>query len=265
MFDAQVDLIRDRYQIQPGETDVPGFPLFALFNLAMQVTTVIPDMDPTRPAAVRPENILEAFRSHHATQAYGSPAMWNRVGRHCETHGLQLPGLRRVLSAGAPVPLHVLNRMTRALPDESDLFTPYGATECLPVASIGAREILRETAALSAAGKGTCVGTPFKGIDVRIIEATDKPLKSLADARVLGVGEIGEIIVRGPVATVWAMSAIWITSRNSGSVAERHISCMQPAARCIPSAAKPFSISTPMSIALRSSVSDHPVRKFRSS
>lgn len=201
MFDAQVDLIRDRYQIQPGETDVPGFPLFALFNLAMQVTTVIPDMDPTRPAAVKPENILEAFRSHDATQAYGSPAMWNRVGRHCETLGLRLPGLRRVLSAGAPVPLHVLNRMTRALPDESDLFTPYGATECLPVASIGAREILRETAALSAAGRGTCVGTPFKGIDVRIIEATDKPLKSLADARVLGVGEIGEIIVRGPVAT----------------------------------------------------------------
>ncbi|MFM7057177.1 MAG: fatty acid CoA ligase family protein [Planctomycetota bacterium] len=201
MFDAQVDLIRDRYQIQPGETDVPGFPLFALFNLAMQVTTVIPDMDPTRPAAVNPRNILEAFYNHPATQAYGSPAMWNRVGRYCETHGLQLSGLRRVLSAGAPVPLHVLKRMTAALPEAADLFTPYGATECLPVASIGGREILRDTAALTARGRGTCVGSPFTGIDVRIIAVTDKPLASLADARLLPNGEIGEIIVRGPVAT----------------------------------------------------------------
>lgn len=201
MFDAQVDLIRDRYQIQAGETDVPGFPLFALFNLAMQVTTVIPDMDPTRPAFVRPENILEAFRSHGATQAYGSPAMWNRVGRHCEVSGLRLSGLRRVLSAGAPVPLHVLKRMSQALPEGADLYTPYGATECLPVASIGAREILNETAALSAAGRGTCVGTPFAGIEVRIIEATDGPLGSFAEACILPAGRIGEIVVRGPVAT----------------------------------------------------------------
>lgn len=201
MFDAQVDLIRDRYGIQPGETDVPGFPLFALFNLAMQVTTVIPEMDPTRPAAVAPENILEALQSHNATQAYGSPAMWNRVGRYCEMQGLRLAGLRRVLSAGAPVPLHVLKRMTSALPDDADLFTPYGATECLPVASIGAREILRETASLSASGRGTCVGTPFAGMEVRIIEATDGPLSSIAAVRFLAEGEIGEIIVRGRVAT----------------------------------------------------------------
>ena len=35
MFDAQVDLIRDFYGIQPGEIDLPGFPLFGLFNAAM--------------------------------------------------------------------------------------------------------------------------------------------------------------------------------------------------------------------------------------
>ncbi|MCA9016464.1 MAG: AMP-binding protein, partial [Planctomycetaceae bacterium] len=39
MFWSQVDLLRDYYQIQPGEVDLPGFPLFALFNSAMGVTT----------------------------------------------------------------------------------------------------------------------------------------------------------------------------------------------------------------------------------
>jgi acyl-CoA synthetase (AMP-forming)/AMP-acid ligase II len=201
MFDAQVDLLRNHYNIQPGEVDVPGFPLFALFNLAMQVTTVIPDMDPTRPAFVNPEYILEALHSWQATQAYGSPAMWNRVGRYCEQSKTRLNGLHRVLSAGAPVPLHVLRRMAAALPQDADLFTPYGATECLPVASIGARQILDDTAALSAIGKGTCVGTPFSHVDVRIIEASDQPIPSIDHARPLPLGQIGEIIVRSPAAT----------------------------------------------------------------
>ena len=45
-FDAQVEQIRDFYGIQPGEIDLPAFPLFGLFNCAMGVTAVIPDMDP---------------------------------------------------------------------------------------------------------------------------------------------------------------------------------------------------------------------------
>ena len=49
-FDAQVDQIREFYDIRPGEIDVPCFPMFGLFNSAMGVTTVIPDMDPSRPA-----------------------------------------------------------------------------------------------------------------------------------------------------------------------------------------------------------------------
>ncbi len=201
MFNAQVELIRDRYQIQPGEVDLPGFPLFSLFNLAMQVTSVIPEMDPTRPAAVNPERIVEAIESQNVTQAYGSPAMWNRVGRYCEERQIRLPTLRRILSAGAPVPNHVLQRMTNALDSSADFFTPYGATECLPVASISAREVLKETAALTAVGKGTCVGHVFDGMRVRIIETSPEVLRKIEKTVSLANGQIGEIIVSGPVAT----------------------------------------------------------------
>lgn len=201
MFDQQVDLIRQRYGISPGETDLPGFPLFALFNLAMQVTTVVPDMDPARPADVDPQMVFAAFEDHSVTQAYGSPAMWNRVGRACAAENRRLPQLNRVLSAGAPVPLHVLRRMTSALNDSADLFTPYGATECLPVASIGGREVLEQTAVLSARGAGTCVGQVFAGVEVRIIAATDGVIEDIDRTQRLSAGEIGEIIVRGPMAT----------------------------------------------------------------
>lgn len=202
MFNAQVDLIRDFYNIQPGEVDLPGFPPFALFNAAMGVTTVIPDMDPTRPAQVDPLKILEAIRDNGVTQSFGSPAFWNRIGRYCDEHGIKLPTIRRGLSAGGPVPNHVLDRMTRTFSREgADLHTPYGATESLPVASIGGNEVLHRTAFRTREGGGTCVGRVFPGIDARIIAETAGPIGSIEEAKILPPGEIGEIIVRGPSVT----------------------------------------------------------------
>ncbi|MCA9027727.1 MAG: AMP-binding protein [Planctomycetaceae bacterium] len=202
MFDAQVDMIRDFYGIEPGEIDLPGFPLFGLFNAAMGVTTVIPDMDPTRPADVNPENIIQHIRDWNITQAFGSPAFWNRVGRHCEQQGVTFPTLRRGMSAGGPVPNHVLERMSRVFCGEGTaLHTPYGATECLPVASISSDEVLLQTAAKTRHGAGTCVGRPFPDVDVRIIEITEGPIETIDRARPLPTGEIGEIIVCSRSAT----------------------------------------------------------------
>lgn len=202
MFDAQVELLRDFYDIKPGEVDLPGFPLFALFNSAMGVTTVIPDMDPTKPAQVDPLLILEAIRDQGVTQAFGSPAIWNRIGRHCEATGEKLGSLKRVLSAGAPVPIHVLDRMLKSFEhDDANIYTPYGATESLPVASISGREVLSETADRSRQGAGTCVGRLFPRVCVRIIEITDGPIEHVSETRELPRGEIGEILVQAPPTT----------------------------------------------------------------
>ncbi|QDT49331.1 Long-chain-fatty-acid--CoA ligase [Symmachiella dynata] len=202
MFAAQVDDIRDFYDIQPGEIDLPGFPLFALFNSAMGVTTVIPDMDPSRPAQVDPKKIIEAINDQGVTQAFGSPAIWNAVSRYCVEQGVQFPTLKRVLSAGAPVPIAVIERMHQVFTsDDADIHTPYGATESLPVASISGRQVLAETAEQTRSGGGTCVGELFPGITVRVIEISYDPIPSYADVQELPTGEIGEIIVQGAVAT----------------------------------------------------------------
>jgi len=200
-FTGQAREIQRFYQIQPGELDLPGFPLFALFNCAMGVSTVIPVMDPTRPADVDPRNIIEAVEDWKITQSFGSPALWNVVGRYCETHQLRLPTLRRVLSAGAPVPPHVIGRVRKAIHPEGEIHTPYGATEALPVASIAGREVLEETAAESAVGKGTCVGHRFHGIDWQVIRIRDDAIGDVREVETLPPGEIGELIVRGSVVT----------------------------------------------------------------
>lgn len=200
-FAHQASEIQQFYDIQPGEIDLPGFPLFALFNCAMGVSTVIPDMDPTRPADVDPRNILEAARDWQVTQAFGSPALWNTVGRYCEQHDEHMPSLRRVLSAGAPVPPHVLRRIKQAIHPDGDIHTPYGATESLPVASISATEVLGETLELSREGAGTCVGRRYPGIQWKVIRISDAPIGTVDEIESLPAGEIGELMVRGPVVT----------------------------------------------------------------
>lgn len=200
-FLKQASEIRDYYGIEPGDIDLPGFPLFALFNCAMGVSTVIPDMDPTRPAKVDPVKFIEAARDFGVTQSFGSPALWNTVGRYCEQNNIRIPTIRRVLSAGAPVPPHVLKRVRNAIREDGEVFTPYGATEALPVASNSASVVLGETAALSSQGKGTCVGKRFSGIDWQIIEISDEPITTIDQAKKLSRGSIGELIVRGEVVT----------------------------------------------------------------
>jgi acyl-CoA synthetase (AMP-forming)/AMP-acid ligase II len=167
----------------------------------MGVTTVIPDMDFTRPAEVHPPHIVAALQDWHCTQAFGSPALWNKVAPYCEEHGIHFPHLRRVLSAGAPVPPHVLARVKKLIAADGDIHTPYGATESLPVASISATEVLGETAARSQQGAGTCVGRKFPGIAWKVIRIADEPIATIDKIEELPRGEIGELIVSGPVVT----------------------------------------------------------------
>jgi acyl-CoA synthetase (AMP-forming)/AMP-acid ligase II len=200
-FMAQVDLIRETYGIQPGEIDLPTFPLFALFDPALGMTTVLPDMDFTCPAKADPEKIRAAIDDWGVTNVFASPALLNNVARHGVRHGVQWPSVKRVLSAGAPVPAATLGRMHQMLSLEAEIFTPYGATEALPVASIGSREILSRTHELTNAGAGVCVGRVVAPNDVRIIEITDAVLNKWSQVRELPAGEVGEITVFGPTVT----------------------------------------------------------------
>ncbi len=201
IFTAQIEHIRALYGIQPGEVDLPTFPLFALFGPALGMTEVLPAMDFTRPAQVEPLNITAAIQRFGVTNMFGSPAVINRLGRHGADHGVKLPTLRRAISAGAPVPAKALARFVAMLPPGAQVFTPYGATECLPVASIGSDEILGETRTQTELGKGVCVGLPVPGLTVKIIRITDEAIAAWSDHLELPRGEIGEIAVQASHAT----------------------------------------------------------------
>ena len=195
IFNAQVAALRDLLDIRPGEVDLCTFPLFALFAPALGMTSVIPRMDFTRPGRVNPLEVIGPVERFQVTNLFGSPALLRRVQAYGTLHQIQLPSLNRVVSAGAPVPADVIAGVKSMLEINSQVFTPYGATESLPVACIGSNEILGETAALTAQGKGVCVGRPVKGMQVAIIPVTNEPIAQMADITLLKDGQIGEIVV----------------------------------------------------------------------
>ena len=195
-FVAQIGMLRDAFGIEPGGVDLPTFPPFALFDPALGLTSIIPDMDPTRPALADPEKLHDAIARFGVTQLFGSPALVDVLARF----GAKLPTIHRVTSAGAPVPPDVVTTMRALLPDDAQLWTPYGATECLPVAVIEGRE-LQSTREFTERGAETCVGRPVPPNRVRIIWVTDDAIAEWSDALLVATGAIGEITVAGPTAT----------------------------------------------------------------
>jgi len=200
-FLAQVEGVRKVLGTGPGDVDLPTFPLFALFDPALGMTTVIPNMDPTRPAKVHPPNIIEPIKDFGITTMFGSPALLDTVGRYGEAHGVELPTLRKIVSAGAPVSAEIIQRFMGMLSDEAEILTPYGATESLPVAVISSRTILSETRTATEAGAGVCVGRPVDSIRLEVIDVSDEPIPEWNDELRVTAGEVGEIVVRGPQVT----------------------------------------------------------------
>jgi acyl-CoA synthetase (AMP-forming)/AMP-acid ligase II len=200
-FMAQVNAIRDAYGMKPGEVNLPTFPLFALFDPALGMTTVVPDMDPTRPARVDPRKIIDPIREHGVSVMFGSPALLDTVGRWGVANGVKLESLRCVISAGAPVPPRVIERFQSMLRDEAAIHTPYGATESLPVATTSSHEILSDTRHGTDRGDGTCVGIPVPSIEAAVITIDDQPIEVWSDDLEVGSGEVGEIVVKGPQVT----------------------------------------------------------------
>jgi olefin beta-lactone synthetase len=234
IFAAQVEMLKATYGIQPGEVDLCTFPLFALFGPALGMTCVVPDMDASRPATLDPHKAISQMRQFGVTNLFGSPAVIRRlseVGREPTADALavgsRLTTIKRVISAGAPATIPVIERFTQLLPPGVQVFTPYGATEALPVANIGSDEILRETRHLTEQGKGVCVGRPVAGVTVHVIRISDDPIPEWSDTLCVPPGMVGEFVVRGPVVTKRyfrrdaATRLAKITDRNTGEVLHR--------------------------------------------
>ncbi len=199
MFRAQVETIREGFDLREGGVDLATFPLFGLFSPALGLTSVIPEINPAKPAQADPRRLLEPIVRWNVTSMFASPTLLDKAARFAHEHRLTLPSLSRVISAGAPVAPRVAASFASLMRGDARLLTPYGATEGVPLTSICAEEIARETRAMTERGLGLCVGRPLTGVSLGIIKITEGPIAGYNDGLLLPRGEIGEIIARGPM------------------------------------------------------------------
>lgn len=207
-FAAQVELLKATYTFMEGAVDVPTFPLFALFDPALGMRAVFPYMDFSAPAKANPQEIFAVIEDFGAEHMFCSPALLKRLAQSLPAGpseaNTQLKTLKRVISAGAPVSPSDMRTLRRHMHPDAQIYTPYGATESLPVSSISSSEVDDFADLGYQQGYGVCVGVPCPQVAVRLIEIHDDPISTWEDAILIearGPQAMGEVVVYGPSTT----------------------------------------------------------------
>jgi len=199
IFISQTKALKDEFQLSENDVDCPGFPLFAMFTLSMGMTSCIPDMDPSKPAKACPKALSKIITDQSVTFAAGSPAIWKNLGQYCSKLNMQLPTMRALVMFGAPISIELHELFSKALPN-GDTYTPYGATESLPVANARGKDVLQRSEDIRN-GKGVYLGRPLESVSVKVIRDVEEDIKSLEIIEEMPNREVGEFLVSSRTTT----------------------------------------------------------------
>tara|TARA_B100000073_G_scaffold142670_1_gene117398 strand:- start:980 stop:3583 length:2604 start_codon:yes stop_codon:yes gene_type:complete len=196
-IDTQIRTLVEQYNISADDSLVAAFAPFALYGPAMGIPSTVPDMDVSSPGTLTAATLLDAVEAIDASLVFASPAAILSVLETLDELGARdrtaLDHVRLLLSAGAPVPGHVLRAAVDRLVPNAAAHTPYGMTECLPVTDI-------DLVSLESLGPdalhhlGVCVGMPVDSVELLI-----DPLDELGIPTGLPTSEpglLGEVRVR---------------------------------------------------------------------
>ena len=187
---AQHERLAHAFPAFPGDVDLCSFPVFALNNLALGVPTLIPPINLRRVATADPVIVADAARKRGVTTISASPPLFDRLSELVERDRTALPGIRRLLTGGAPVTDLQLRRWIAAFP-EAAIDVAYGSSEAEPVTHIDGRERLATISDVRPLAPGYLAGHLADHVSAKVIAINGLPENELP------VGEIGELIVSG--------------------------------------------------------------------
>lgn len=199
MINKEYQSLKLNYYDDPNHVDLATLSLFALYDILIGITAVLPKIDPTKPAFVDPRNIIDPILHYKATMMFASPALLNRVGKYGIEHGIKLPTMKTVLAGGAPVTLSTMDTFQQLLEDDGSILTTYGSTEALPISSIDFKTLEANCRHKTESGMGTCIGKPLESVEVSIINITDTPIEHWDDSLLVTPGNVGEIVLKGGI------------------------------------------------------------------
>lgn len=186
----------------PADRDLPAFPIFSLNNLAAGVTTILPGLDLAKPSDRDPAILIGQIVSEKVTCATLSPSMLVGVAKHCHAMNLKMPGLRRVVTGGAPISKDDVKSFVEIAPN-AELWVLYGSTEVEPMAHIEGHAWLAQKPKSNdpeILEEGVNVGHIDSSLDYKFIKIRKDSVdlsKTPWSEIELPRGEIGEFIVSG--------------------------------------------------------------------
>ena len=214
---AQLDVLRTAYGLTADDRLVAAFAPFALYGPALGLASSVPDMDVTAPDTLTAVALADAVAAVDGTVVFASPAALRNVvataGGLTPQHRSALDGIRLLISAGAPVPLTLLDEV-QALVPQAELRTPYGMTEALPVTDVS----LAELEAVGP-GEGICVGRPLPNVVLGISAFDDTGGVEAEPTTQPAVS--GEVLVRAPHVKD-RYDQLWATERESSRTTGWH-------------------------------------------
>lgn len=196
-FNGQISMLKENFGMQEGEVDMATLPIFALFNPALGITTVIPEMNPSRPAQASAKSLVETLLDHDVTTAFASPVIGRKIAKWCKDNKVRLPLMNRFFLAGAPSPPQLVENLVSVM-DNGKVIIPYGATEALPLSFCDHLDVMK-TRKGTEEGKGSCLGKPLPGVSIKLFPVSSSPFAD--EVNNVSHGEVGEICVSGPTVT----------------------------------------------------------------
>ena len=170
MLEGQLGALEELCPKQGNAPDLSFLVPHTLLGLCLGRTMLIENAD------ANPQDIVETVASQAPEYAFASPATWTQLADFCKRHKCRLEGLKNAVLAGHPAltALHTELALS-ALDENADTIQTYGMAEALFVSAIKGLAMLEAKAESLPAnpGRGICLGRPAKGIQCRIISATD--------------------------------------------------------------------------------------------
>jgi len=192
--------LREQFDVHAETGWAAGFAPFALLGPGLGISSVTPDMSVTKPRTLTASALADAILAGTCTMVFASPAAYNNVqATASELNAAQRASFERielVLSAGAPVPLSLLDALSVLFPN-AEIRSPYGMTEGLLLTDINREGVAAAEA--QSRDHGVCVGRPVPRVRFAVapLDEVGRPTdKLLTDTAAVDV--LGEFVVSAP-------------------------------------------------------------------
>lgn len=148
----------------PDDVDLVAFPVFVIANLAMGLTSVLPNWPLKKHDSVNPETVASLVRSKNITRVLVPPSICEHLVSVANP-----PSLNSIFTGGGPVFPDLLKDLAGAYPN-ADIVSVYGSTEAEPIAHQHYKDIPADAWEKMQSGSGLFAGTPVDVINLEIID-----------------------------------------------------------------------------------------------